>query len=104
MLAVAEPMAEPMPTGLPVLYDLTDPASNLAAYSEQFDGVVPDILANNRFLWGTDLALAYFAGMYGYSRHRSILPALGWALAGYMAPMPVAGLVAFEVTTSSRAF
>jgi hypothetical protein len=100
MLAVTEPMATPYPTGLPVLYDLTDPASNLADY----DGVMPDFLSDNRFLWGTDLALAYFAGMYGYSRHRSFLPALAWALAGYMAPMPVAGVVAWEVTSGKRTF
>jgi len=104
MLAVTEPMATPYPSGLPVLYDLTDAPSNLAAYDDVLDGVMPSFMSENRFLWGADFVPAYFAGVYGYSRHRSVLGALGWALAAYMAPFPVAGVVAYEVTTGSRTF
>ena len=87
------------PTGLPVLYDLTDPSSNLAAY----DGIMPSYLADNRFLWGAELVPAFFAGAYGYRRNGA-LGGLLWALAGYMAPLPVAGVIAYEAGTRSRVF
>jgi len=96
------------PTGLPVAYDFTDPASNLAflgAYDETIlDGIVPDVLKDNRFLWGAEVVPAYFAGLYGYKRHGSVLGGLAWALAGYMAPLPVVALAAYESTTQSRLF
>lgn len=109
-----------MLAALPTIYDLTDPSSNLAYYDPtsnlaaydaeygqlgtSFDGMMPAYLADNRFLMGAEYAPALFAGAYGYRRHRSILPTLAWALAGYMAPLPVAGLIAFEAGTGQRAF
>jgi hypothetical protein len=100
-----------MLTALPTIYDLTDPSSNLAAYDAEYgqlgqplDGFMPAALADNRFLMGAEYVPALFAGAYGYRRHRSILPTLAWALAGYMAPLPVAGVIAYEAGTGRRAF
>lgn len=91
---------------LPTLYDYTDPSSNLSAYDmpsnggcvgDSLAGVVPDILSENRFLWGADVIPTAIAGIYGYRRSGGqLLPTLLWALGGYMAPLPAVGLMVYE--------
>ncbi len=97
---------EVLPTALPTTYDLTDPASNLAALLEEANsfGLLPSVLEDNRFLMGAEYVPALFAGAYGYRRSGDFFKTLLWALAGYMAPLPVAGVIAFEAGTGRRAF
>lgn len=88
---------------LPSILDITDPTSNLAAYEEYLGGavigLVPSVLADNRFTWGADAVPALVAGSYGYRSSGSFLKAALYALAGYMAPLPAVGLLAIMSAT-----
>lgn len=96
---------------LPTMYDYTDPYTNLAAYDsggcvgDSLAGIVPDILAENRFLWGADLIPTYLAAYHGYRRSGGgLMSTLLWGLAGYIAPLPAVGLAVYEQTQGQRAF
>jgi hypothetical protein len=98
---------------LPTIYDLTDPSSNLAdalvynAYDGSYvgegtdcatlSGVMPAYIEKKRFLWGAAYALPLLAGLYGFGRSARFRNALLWAVGGYVAPLPAAGLVAFQM-------
>ena len=93
---------------LPTLYDLTEPASNLAAadmfwpgdqgrwQAANLAGVVPDVIEKNRFLVGQDYVPAYLAGLYGFKRRGRLIDGILLGLVGYMAPLPAAGLIAYD--------
>jgi hypothetical protein len=97
---------------LPTILDITDPASNLAALDAELAALsgldasfMPAILSENRFLYGADIVPAMFLAAYGFRRSRgSIAATLLWGLAGYMAPLPVASVVAYETVSGQRAF
>lgn len=102
---------------LPDYIDITDPVSNLAAYDDfsssnqvvlfddgALDGNVLRMgpLEDYRITWGEDLAALVAMGAHGYLRSKgNVWHALMWALAGYMAPLPTAGVAVLQTLTDA---
>ncbi len=80
--------AEPMLSGLDAVYL---PAEFL-----------PDFVTENRITWGDWYAMPLIAGALAYSTGRTPLQTALWSLAAYMAPLPVAGLLAYQATAPGR--
>lgn len=101
---------------LPNYIDITDPVSNLAAYDDfsasqaalfddgALDGNILRMgpLEEYRLMWGEDLAVLLAAGAHGYMRSQgNVWYALLWGLAGYMAPLPTAGVAVLQTLTDA---
>lgn len=59
--------------------------------------MVPAVLAENRFTWGAWYALPALTAAIAYHRGYAPLQTALWGLAAYMAPLPAAGLMAYQL-------
>lgn len=55
--------------------------------------LVPAFLEDSRMTWGEQWAMPLIAGAIGYQRDGTPLAAALWALAGFLLPLPTAGVV-----------
>ena len=81
------------------LSGLSGLAEALSGDGSELSGLLPDVLENNRLMYGAGVVGALLGGLHGYARSGrspSLVSAALWALAGYMAPLPTAGVVAFQ--------
>jgi hypothetical protein len=97
---------------LPTTYDLTNPESNLADLSccgcryggggvADLAALFPPAVEDLRVTAGAQYAVPLLAGLRYYRSHGPWGALLG-ALAGYMAPMPTAGVMTYLALQSRR--
>lgn len=84
---------------LPTLYDLSTPASNLAAFEESLSALSFD-LDPYRITWGQGIIPAALGVAFGYEQKGALGAVLG-AVAGYMAPLPLALFILAKAASGS---
>ena len=64
---------------------------------EAYGLTMPAVMEDNRFEFGEGAARPRLAGALSYGRGDGLLQAAAWAAGAYMAPYPVAAVVAYQV-------
>jgi hypothetical protein len=114
----AAPGSQPYPTPAPQLYRAYD--GTPIGYSKGCDPIsaepmlsgldfflppkvfVPDILTDNRVEFGEQWGLPLLAATVAYHQGMTPLQTALWSLGAYVAPLPAAGLLAFQLTRYGR--
>lgn len=84
---------------LPTLYDLSTPASNLAAFEENLS-VLEFSLEPYRITWGAGVIPAALGAAFGHEQ-KGVPGLLLGAFVGYMAPLPLALFILAKAASGS---